>query len=77
MFQPTTPARIRSATGWEPEGPTLRLHIGLEDPKDLIFDLDRGLDALRKPPAKTTIAVFSRLGAAGFTGRRRCPQGPT
>ncbi len=27
-------------------GPLLRLHIGLEDPEDLIADLERGLDAL-------------------------------
>ena len=48
LIQPTTPARIRSATRWEAEGPTLRLHIGLEDPQDLIEDLDRGFHALRK-----------------------------
>ena len=28
-------------------GPLIRLHIGLEDPADLIADLRRGLDALR------------------------------
>ncbi|MFZ3236273.1 MAG: PLP-dependent transferase [Stellaceae bacterium] len=47
LIQPTTPARIRTASRWEPEGPTLRLHIGLEDPQDLIEDLDRGFHALR------------------------------
>jgi cysteine-S-conjugate beta-lyase len=47
LIQPTTPASIRTATRWEPEGPTLRLHIGLEDPQDLIEDLERGFDALR------------------------------
>jgi cystathionine beta-lyase len=41
---PTNPAPIRTATAWEPEGPTLRLHIGLEDPEDLIADLARALD---------------------------------
>ncbi|MGH7046205.1 MAG: cystathionine beta-lyase [Stellaceae bacterium] len=46
LILPTTPARIRSATRWEPEGPTLRLHIGLEDPQDLIEDLERGFHAL-------------------------------
>ena len=30
-------------------GPLLRLHIGLEDPDDLIADLRRGLDALSRP----------------------------
>ena len=28
-----------------PEGPVIRLQIGLEDPEDLIEDLKRGLDA--------------------------------
>ena len=37
---------IRTATTWAPEGPTVRLHIGLEDPDDLIRDLERGLAAL-------------------------------
>jgi cystathionine beta-lyase len=37
---------IRTATTWVPEGPTVRLHIGLEDPDDLIRDLELGLAAL-------------------------------
>ncbi|MDP1718598.1 MAG: cystathionine beta-lyase [Burkholderiales bacterium] len=37
----------RTATRWAPGGPTLRLHIGLEDPDDLIADLERGFGALR------------------------------
>ncbi|GAA4327554.1 cystathionine beta-lyase [Pigmentiphaga soli] len=36
----------RTATRWQPEGPAVRLHIGLEDPDDLIADLQRGLDGL-------------------------------
>jgi len=36
----------RTATKWAPGGPTLRFHIGLEDPDDLIADLARGFDAL-------------------------------
>jgi cysteine-S-conjugate beta-lyase len=51
LIQPTTPARIRTATRWEAEGPTLRLHIGLEDPRDLIEDLERGFHALRSAAA--------------------------
>jgi cystathionine beta-lyase len=39
-------AHIRTATTWAPEGPTVRLHIGLEDPDDLIRDLEQGLAAL-------------------------------
>jgi cysteine-S-conjugate beta-lyase len=36
----------RSATRWNPGGPAVRLHIGLEDPEDLIADLAHGFDAL-------------------------------
>jgi cysteine-S-conjugate beta-lyase len=36
---------IRTASKWAPEGPTVRLHVGLEDPDDLIRDLERGLAA--------------------------------
>lgn len=38
--------QVRSATAWNPGGPTLRFHIGLEDVDDLIEDLDRGFAAL-------------------------------
>ena len=36
----------RTAKPWSAEGPLIRLHVGLEDPDDLITDLRRGLDAL-------------------------------
>ena len=36
----------RTATKWAPGGPTVRLHIGLEDPDDLIADLERGFSAM-------------------------------
>jgi cystathionine beta-lyase len=36
----------RTAQPWRAEGPLIRLHVGLEDPADLIADLRRGLDAL-------------------------------
>src|SRR5476651_578517 len=38
-------ASYRTATQWAPGGPTLRLHIGLENVGDLQADLDRGLAA--------------------------------
>jgi cystathionine beta-lyase len=38
---------VRSATRWAPEGPYIRLHVGLEDPDDLIDDLAGGLARLR------------------------------
>ena len=37
----------RTATTWSPGGPTLRLHIGLENVDDLKADLDRGFAALK------------------------------
>jgi cystathionine beta-lyase len=51
---PVDPASIRSATPWPPPGIdaddrlAVRLSIGLEDPADLIADLDRGLAAMRQ-----------------------------
>ena len=40
-------AKIRTATKWNPGGPAVRLHIGLEDTGDLIADLERGFAALK------------------------------
>jgi cysteine-S-conjugate beta-lyase len=37
----------RTATQWQPEGPTIRLHIGLEKVEDLKRDLDAGFARLR------------------------------
>jgi cystathionine beta-lyase len=34
------PQSSRTATEWKAAGPLLRLHIGLEEPGDLIADLD-------------------------------------
>ena len=48
LIIPTYPERTRTATRWDGGGPCLRLHIGLEDPEDLIADLADG---------------FARLGA--------------
>jgi cystathionine beta-lyase len=39
-------AEYRTATKWAPGGPTIRLHIGLEDTDDLIADLEHGFAAL-------------------------------
>ena len=38
-------APYRTATKWAPGGPTLRLHIGLENVEDLKADLERGFAA--------------------------------
>jgi cysteine-S-conjugate beta-lyase len=40
---PADPEKLRSAVPWAAEGPLVRLHIGLEDPDDLIADLRAGL----------------------------------
>ena len=42
------PGRFRTATRWNPGGPLLRLHIGLEDPNDLIADLEQGLAQMQQ-----------------------------
>ncbi len=47
LILPADPARVRTATRWQAEGPLLRLHIGLEDPDDLIADLAAGLERFR------------------------------
>ncbi len=39
-------SEYRTATQWAPGGPTLRIHIGLEDTGDLIADLERGFAAM-------------------------------
>jgi cystathionine beta-lyase len=44
---PVDPARYRTATAWQAEGPVVRLQIGLEDADDLIADLDAGLARFR------------------------------
>jgi cystathionine beta-lyase len=47
LLIPTWPERARSVTRWNPGGPSLRVHVGLEDPQDLIEDLDAGFARLR------------------------------
>jgi len=43
LIIPTTAGIIRTAAPWRAAGPMLRIHTGLEDPADLIADLDQGL----------------------------------
>lgn len=47
LVLPTTGGVRRSLPNAMPEGPSFRLHIGLEDPNDLIADLEGGLEVLR------------------------------
>ncbi|MGH6947999.1 MAG: cystathionine beta-lyase [Kiloniellales bacterium] len=49
LVLPADPAKMRSATRWQAAGPLLRFHAGLEDPADLIADLE---------------AAFARFAAA-------------
>ena len=46
LLIPVSPETLRSATPWpkpgRPQGQTLRIHVGLEDPDDLIADLAEG-----------------------------------
>ncbi|MFH1605636.1 MAG: cystathionine beta-lyase [Pseudomonadota bacterium] len=42
------PGRYRSATKWRADGPLLRIHVGLEDPEDLIADLEHGFEQMRQ-----------------------------
>ncbi len=48
---PVDPGPVRSATRWGERRPCLRLHIGLEDPDDLIADLTRGFERMRATAA--------------------------
>ncbi|MCC7304988.1 MAG: cystathionine beta-lyase [Alphaproteobacteria bacterium] len=47
LLQPQDMIKNRSAVAWEEKGALLRLHIGLEDPDDLIADLERAFKNLR------------------------------
>ena len=43
---PTYPWKLRDATRWDPAYPLLRIYAGLEDPDDLIADLERGFECM-------------------------------
>jgi cystathionine beta-lyase len=46
LIIPTTEGIKRTTTSWQADGPTLRIHTGLEDPSDLIADLALGFERL-------------------------------
>ena len=52
LLIPVDPPRLRTATKWprpgRPNGQVMRIHIGLEDPSDLIADLGEGLARMRR-----------------------------
>lgn len=47
LVMPNAPERYRTATAWDARFPSIRFHAGLEDPDDLVADLDRGFSRLR------------------------------
>jgi cystathionine beta-lyase len=46
LLIPVQPRKSRTVTRWGPVGHTLRIHVGLEDPDDLIADLEAGFERL-------------------------------
>ena len=44
---PAYPAQLRTAVPWTEPGFVLRYHVGLEDPEDLLEDLEAGFERLR------------------------------
>ena len=47
LIIPSHLEKARSVKPWKTDGPTIRLHAGLEDPDDLIADLEAGFGRLR------------------------------
>ena len=47
LVMPNDPRKIRTATTWDEPGTLLRFHAGLEDPADLLADLEAGFGRLR------------------------------
>jgi cystathionine beta-lyase len=48
LVLPAFPERLRTAAPWRGPGPVVRYYIGLEEPADLIADLEEGFDRLTK-----------------------------
>ena len=47
LMVPTYPSTLRSSTRWEAPGPSIRIHVGLENVNDLLDDLECGFARLR------------------------------
>lgn len=52
LLIPFDPSSYRTATKWETPGPSLRIHIGLEDSEDLIADLETGFEKMNASKSK-------------------------
>jgi cystathionine beta-lyase len=48
LIMPNHPERYRTATRWDRHFPSIRIHAGLEDPDDLIADLEAGFARLNR-----------------------------
>jgi cystathionine beta-lyase len=48
LIMPNHPERYRTATRWDARFPSIRIHAGLEDPDDLIADLEAGFNRLNR-----------------------------
>ena len=70
LVRPTSVAGNRTATLWEPPGPLLRFHIGLEDPRDLIADLEAGFARLSRS-APSQAPAQAPVQAPAQTARER------
>lgn len=46
LVLPAFPGKLRTAVPWSAPGPLVRYHVGLEDPQDLIADLEAGFERL-------------------------------
>jgi cystathionine beta-lyase len=57
LIAPSNPRASRTATTWTDTRPLLRLHVGLEDPDDLIADLDAGFARLSAAAVSPTHAA--------------------
>jgi cystathionine beta-lyase len=47
LMVPSNPSVYRTATQWSPGGQTIRIHVGLEDPADLIDEIQAGFARLK------------------------------
>lgn len=54
LITPACLTQARSVTDWSGRGPMVRLHIGLEDPADLIRDLAQGFERASLPGCART-----------------------
>ncbi|MGS1096850.1 cystathionine beta-lyase (plasmid) [Aquamicrobium terrae] len=46
LMTPSNPSVYRTVTSWAPNGQTVRIHVGLEDPRNLIAEIRAGFDRL-------------------------------